>query len=224
MARVKSGRPHLQGASSDMKKIILASSNSGKIAEIQALLSDLSIELIPQKNFNIEDVDETGLTFVENALLKARNAAQISGLPALADDSGLTVDCLGGAPGVYSARYAGADTKGDSAALIAKLLSEISKSNSNNFRASFHCVMALLITPDDPAPIICHGIWTGEIILEPRGQHGFGYDPVFYVPEYGCTAAELDHAEKNKISHRAKAMSQFKEALHSMSEFRSYRN
>ncbi len=189
-----------------MKKIILASGNKGKISEIQSLLSDLSIKLIPQTQINISDIEETGLTFIENAILKARNASRISGLPALADDSGLCVNCLGGAPGVYSARYAGPGAKDED--LIAKLLQEIEKTGSFDRRAEFHCVMALLSYADDPNPLICHGVWEGEILTSGRGQQGFGYDPVFYVPTHHCSAAELPPKIKNQISHRGRAMQQ----------------
>lgn len=189
-----------------MRKIVLASSNKGKSHEIRHLLQDLPIQLISQTDLNIPDIEETGLTFFENAILKARNAAQISGLPALADDSGLCVDCLQGAPGVYSARYAGPGAT--DADLIDKLLSEIKKTNSGNCHARYHCVMAFLQSAEDPAPLICHGIWEGRILDERRGKYGFGYDPVFYVPTHDCTAAELDPVEKNKISHRGRAMSQ----------------
>lgn len=194
-----------------MQKIVLASSNKGKLAEIKDLLSDLPIELIPQSAFNIPDIPETGLTFVENAILKARNAAQLSGLPALADDSGLAVDCLHGAPGVYSARYAGPNAQDRD--LIAKLLTEISKTQGGDRRARYHCVLTLLTYPTDPAPLICHGVWEGEILPHPRGSHGFGYDPVFYVPTHDCSAAELAPQEKNRISHRGCAMKQLRLAI-----------
>jgi XTP/dITP diphosphohydrolase len=193
--------------------MVLASSNKGKIAEIQELFGDLSIELIPQTALNIPDIEETGLTFVENAILKARNAARLSGLPALADDSGLSVDCLGGAPGVYSARYAGPGAK--DVDLIAKLLKEMRKVDSGSRSARFHCVMALLTYPNDPAPVICHGVWEGSILPSGRGQQGFGYDPVFYVPSHDCSAAELDPQEKNKLSHRGRAMGELIQILHS---------
>lgn len=194
-----------------MQKIVLASSNKGKVAEIQELLAGLAIELIPQSALNIPDIEETGLTFVENAILKARNAARLSGLPALSDDSGLSVDCLGGAPGVYSARYAGSGAK--DVDLIAKLLKEMSKVDSGARTARFHCVMALLTYPNDPAPIICHGVWEGQILPSGRGQQGFGYDPVFYVPTHDCSAAELDPQTKNQISHRGHAMTQLTHIL-----------
>ena len=194
-----------------MQKIILASSNKGKAAEIQLLLRDLPIELIPQTALHIPDIEETGLTFVENAILKARNATRLSGLPALADDSGLSVDCLDGAPGVYSARYAGTGAR--DVDLIEKLLKEMSKTDCVRRNARYHCAMALLFYPDDPAPIICHGVWEGEILPSGRGQQGFGYDPVFYVPTHDCSAAELDPEEKNRISHRGDAMRQLVQKL-----------
>lgn len=192
-------------------KVVLASSNKGKCAEIQYLLRDSPIELILQTALTIPDIEETGLTFVENAILKARNAALLSGLPALADDSGLEVDCLNGAPGVYSARYAGPGAKDTD--LIAKLLSEMQKTGSNNRSARYHCVMVLLRFPKDPSPLICHGVWEGEILTAPRGQQGFGYDPVFYVPTHHCSAGELDPVEKNQISHRSQALQQLKQVL-----------
>ncbi len=194
-----------------MRKIILASSNKGKTAEIQHYLQDLGIELIPQTMLNIPDIEETGLTFVENAILKARNAAQLSGLPALADDSGLTVDCLNGSPGVFSARYAGPGAS--DADLIAKLLREIQKTGSNLRSARYHCVLVLLNSATDPTPLICHGTWEGEILESPRGHQGFGYDPVFFIPERNCTAAELNPKEKNSLSHRGQAMHQLLVAL-----------
>jgi XTP/dITP diphosphohydrolase len=185
---------------------MLASSNPKKSAEIQQLLSGLSIELIPQIDLNIPDIEETGLTFVENAILKARHAAQLSGLPALADDSGLSVDCLGGAPGVYSARYAGPGAS--SADLIAKLLKEMERVDAGERTARFHCVIVLMRHPHDPAPILCHGVWEGRILTSSQGRHGFGYDPIFYVPTHDCSAADLDPAEKNRLSHRAQAITQ----------------
>jgi XTP/dITP diphosphohydrolase len=192
-----------------MKKIILASSNKGKIREIRESLQDLPIELISQTQFEIKDAEETGLTFVENAILKARHAAVESGLPALADDSGLCVEALAGRPGVYSARYAGPN--GRDADLIEKLLREMQK--VSNRKATFHCVLVLLQHPQDPTPLVCHGIWHGEILEAGQGQQGFGYDPVFYVPDYKCSAAELPSSLKNEISHRGMAMKQLKAAL-----------
>lgn len=195
-----------------MFKVVIASNNPGKIEEIETLLVGLPLELIPQKNFSIPDVDETGGTFVENAIIKARHACKISGLPALADDSGLAVDVLDGAPGVYSARYAGPHAKDSN--LIAKLLAELKGVPPEERTACFHCVICLMEHPNDPAPLICHGIWEGVIAMEPIGKYGFGYDPIFYVPEFACTAAEMDRFEKNKISHRGQALSEFSQILH----------
>lgn len=186
------------------QKIILASSNAGKLKELTSLLRPLHIEIIPQSELNISDADETGLTFIENAILKARHAAKLSGLPALADDSGLAVDALHGAPGIYSARYAGGAF--DPQKNISKLLQEMENVADAKRQAHFHCVLALLESETDPAPIICHGTWKGMILREPRGTDGFGYDPVFYVPTEKKSAAELTHEMKNNISHRGKAL------------------
>lgn len=187
-------------------KVVLASSNKGKCAEIQDMLANMPIELILQSELDVSDADETGTTFVENAIIKARHACKITGMPALADDSGLAVDALGGAPGVYSARYAG---KGATdLQRIDKLLKEIRDVPDAQRTAAFHSVLVLMEHEDDPAPLICHGIWPGIITNESKGDHGFGYDPVFYVPEKSCTAAELKPAEKNLISHRGQAMAE----------------
>lgn len=178
------------------QKLVLASGNTGKIKELTALLQPLHIDVIPQSQFNISDVEETGLTFIENAILKARHASRITGLPALADDSGLAVDALSGAPGIYSARYGGFE----------KLLRDMQNIDDHHRQASFYCVLALLQTPDDPAPIVCQGRWHGSILRESRGTQGFGYDPVFYVPSENMTAAELSPELKNKLSHRGQAL------------------
>lgn len=192
-------------------KVVLASSNPGKIREIKALLSDLPIELIPQSELNITDAEETGKTFIENALIKARHASSCSGLPALSDDSGISIDALDGAPGVYSARYAG---KGASMLdCINKVLSELKNVPDNKRTAAFHCAIALVKSADDQDPIVSEGIWPGTILHAARGDNGFGYDPIFYVPEHQCSAAELEPDFKNKISHRGRAMSNFKKAL-----------
>ena len=185
-------------------EIVLASSNRGKACEIRNILRNSNINIIPQSEFRISDVEETGLTFVENAILKARHATKISGLPAMADDSGLVVDALQGAPGIRSARYAG-ENKTD-LDRIHKLLAELEKTGSTNRHACFHCVVALMLNEKEPAPFISHGIWAGEILKAPRGSHGFGYDPIFYVPTHHCSAAELPESEKNTISHRAQAL------------------
>ena len=197
-------------------QIVLATSNEGKIAELQSMLQILPIEWIPQSEFNISDADETGKTFIQNAILKARHAAKISGLPALADDSGLVVDALDGAPGVYSARYAGENATADER--NRKLLAEMKDVDKSDRGASYHCVLALVEYEDDPVPLICHGIWEGSILHEPRGNNGFGYDPVFYVPTHHCSAAELSPLEKNHISHRGQVVDQLLEVFHTMIE------
>ncbi|HTM63172.1 MAG TPA: RdgB/HAM1 family non-canonical purine NTP pyrophosphatase [Gammaproteobacteria bacterium] len=187
-----------------MNKLILATGNAGKIKEMTELLRPLQIEVIPQAELNISDAEEPGLTFVENALLKARHAARISGLPALADDSGLAVDALHGRPGIHSARYAG--TPASSQKNIDKLLDEMKLVPSDKRQAQFHCVLALLTSADDPTPIICDGIWRGMILQQPQGDGGFGYDPVFLVPTENKSASQLAPDVKNKLSHRGKAL------------------
>jgi XTP/dITP diphosphohydrolase len=192
-------------------EIVLASGNAGKLAELRDLLAGSGHGLRAQSEFGIADADETGLTFVENALLKARHASRATGLPALGDDSGLCVDALGGAPGLYSARYAGAH--GDSAANIARLLRELEDVPDEARTARFHCVLALLRSPDDPRPVIVEGSWEGRILHAPRGAGGFGYDPVFLDPENALSAAELDPAIKNAISHRGRALAALRARL-----------
>ena len=186
---------------------VLASGNAGKLAEIRSLLGG-EAAWIAQAELGIDDAEETGLTFVENAILKARHASRLSGLPALGDDSGLCVDALGGAPGLYSARYAG--THGDSAANIAKLLAAMRDIPDGSRDAHFHCAIALLRSADDPAPLIAEGRWHGRVLVEPRGHGGFGYDPVFLDPQLGLSAAELDAATKNRISHRGQALARLR--------------
>lgn len=185
-------------------KVVLASSNKGKIKEFSELLKPFQFEIIPQAEFGISDADETGVTFIENALIKARHASRLSGLPALADDSGLAVAALNGAPGIYSARYAG--DHGNSERNIQKLLADMQHLDDSKRAASFHCVLAFMLHANDPTPLVCDGAWHGIITLAPQGQGGFGYDPVFYVPSEGKTAAELSSESKNKISHRAIAL------------------
>ena len=194
-----------------MQKLVLASGNAGKLREFREILEPQGFELVAQGELGIPDPDETGLSFVENALLKARHASQLSGLPALADDSGLCVDALGGAPGLYSARYAGAH--GDHAANIAKLLGELDGRDDNERSAFFISVIALIRHPLDPAPLIAEGRWQGRILRAPRGSGGFGYDPVFLDPDSGLSAAELEPAHKHRISHRGKAVAQLLKAL-----------
>ena len=193
------------------EKIVLASSNSGKLREIQAVLNQQRYQLIKQSEFNVPDVAETGSTFVENAIIKARHAAQLTGLPALADDSGIEVDALNGAPGVYSARYAG--QHGENDANNAKLLQELKGVDDDQRTARFQCVIIYMRHAQDPMPLICEGTWNGRILHEPSGVNGFGYDPLFFVPTHGCSSADLDPAEKNKISHRAQALQKLIVAL-----------
>jgi XTP/dITP diphosphohydrolase len=189
-----------------MQRIVLASSNRGKLAEFNALLADSHFEVIPQAELGVEDAEETGLTFVENALLKARHASQVTGLPAMADDSGLCVAHLRGAPGLYSARYSG--THGDNAANNARLLRELDGVPTERRSAFFISVLALLWHAKDPAPILAEGRWHGRVLEAPRGTHGFGYDPLFLPHEQLLSAAELEPAVKNRLSHRAQAMAQ----------------
>ena len=195
----------------DTVELVLASGNAGKLAELRELLGGGRYVLRAQSEFDVDDAEETGLTFVENALLKARHASRATGLPALGDDSGLCVDVLGGAPGLYSARYAGAH--GDSAANIARLLRELDGVADAARTARFHCVLALLRSHDDPRPIIVEGSWEGRILRAPRGDRGFGYDPVFLDPENAMSAAELEPAIKNAISHRGRALAALKARL-----------
>jgi XTP/dITP diphosphohydrolase len=192
-------------------KIVLASTNPGKVRELQALLSELPLELIPQSELNIPDIEETGTTFIENAIIKARHAAKHAGMPAISDDSGLTVTALDGAPGVYSSRYAGPNANDTDR--INKVLLELEKTKNPDRSASYHCVLALMENASDPAPLICHGIWHGEILATPRGTNGFGYDPIFYVPDLNCSAAELEETQKNEISHRGQAIRLFHDAI-----------
>ncbi len=190
-------------------QLVLASHNAGKLKELQALLGD-AIRVRSVGEFSSLEPRETGLSFIENAILKARNAARVSGLPALADDSGLAVDALGGAPGIHSARYA--EGQGD-AANNAKLLAALRGVPPAERGAQFVCALALVRHADDPLPIICEGLWHGRILEEPRGEQGFGYDPLFWVPERDCSSAELSPVEKNQLSHRARAMALLRQRL-----------
>lgn len=194
-----------------MKQIVLASNNPGKVREIGQILANLEMEVLPQSEFNISEVEETGLTFVENAILKARNAALHSHLPALADDSGLEVDALNGAPGIYSARFAGVNAS--DAENLQKLLEDIKDVPDEKRTARFQCLMVYLRHENDPTPLICQGTWEGRIIKAPRGESGFGYDPVFFVPDNNCTSAELSAEKKNALSHRGQALRQLVAAL-----------
>ena len=190
-------------------KLVLASGNAGKLIEMRQVLGDLPIELFAQSEFGVGDVEESGLTFVENAILKARHAALVTGLPALGDDSGICVDALGGAPGLLSARYAG--QHGDSSANIAKLLAALNDLPEAARTAHFFCVIVLLRSANDPAPLIAEGRWHGRILKEPRGDRGFGYDPIFFDPQRNRGAAEMDPEEKNRISHRGRALARLRE-------------
>ena len=194
-----------------MKEIILASSNAGKVREINQLLAGLDLQVKPQTEYGVVDAEETGLTFVENAILKARNAAQHTGLPAIADDSGIEVDALKGAPGIYSARFAGAGASDQEN--LEKLLADLKDVPEQERTARFQCLMVYLHHADDPTPLICQGTWEGRILFEPRGDNGFGYDPVFYVPTHNCSSAELAPEIKNSLSHRGQALRQLVAAL-----------
>jgi XTP/dITP diphosphohydrolase len=187
-----------------MEKIVLASGNRGKLKEFQQLLGDCGFEVLPQSDFNVPEAEETGLSFVENAIIKARHAAKYSGLPAIADDSGLEVDALNGRPGIYSARFAGnnASDQTNNEKLLADLLDIPERQRS----ARFQCLLVLMRHANDPTPLICQGTWEGRILFAARGENGFGYDPLFYVPEQNCSSAELPPTIKNTISHRGKAM------------------
>jgi len=186
------------------QRIVLASGNKGKIAEIQDILKQQVIEVISQSQFNVPDVAETGTTFIENAIIKARHASNITKLPTIADDSGLEVDALNGKPGVYSARYAGLPSNDQHN--TNKLLQALINTPEQLRTARFHCVMVFMTHENDPSPLIGHGVWEGNIMFQKSGNNGFGYDPVFYVPEHQCTSAELPAKTKNLISHRAQAL------------------
>jgi len=191
--------------------LVLASGNAGKLVELRELLGDSALTLHAQSEFGVGDVEETGATFIENALLKARHAARQTGRPALGDDSGLCVEALGGAPGLFSARYGG--VHGDAERNIARLLGEMRGIPEARRGARFYCVLVLLRAADDPQPIIAEGEWRGAILEAPRGTGGFGYDPVFLDPENACSAAELDPAVKNLISHRGRALAALRQRL-----------
>lgn len=186
------------------RQVVLASANAGKLRELEALLAPCDMELVPQSRFDIPSVEETGECFIENAIIKARHAARLSGLAAIADDSGLMVDALDGAPGIRSARYAGAGASDEEN--LALLLDNMRDVREARRGARFVCVMVYMNHPEDACPMMGEGIWRGRITHAPRGEGGFGYDPVFFVEDRGCTSAELAPRDKNRISHRAKAM------------------
>ncbi|WP_338636147.1 RdgB/HAM1 family non-canonical purine NTP pyrophosphatase [Erwinia persicina] len=188
-----------------MQKVVLATGNPGKVRELADLLAAFGLDIVAQTELGVESAEETGLTFIENAILKARHAAAITGLPAIADDSGLAVDALGGAPGIYSARYAGPDASDQQN--LEKLLTTLAATPDGERQAQFHCVLVYLRHAEDPTPLVFHGSWAGEITRTAAGVGGFGYDPIFNVPALGKTAAELTKAEKQAVSHRGQALS-----------------
>lgn len=194
-----------------MQKVVLATGNAGKVRELATLLNDFGLDIVAQTELGVESADETGLTFMENAILKARHAAQVTGLPAIADDSGLAVDFLGGAPGIYSARYAGEDANDQQN--LQKLLDVLDTVPDDQRLAQFHCVLVYMRHAEDPTPLVCHGSWAGIITRAPAGDGGFGYDPIFFVPSEGKTAAELTREEKINLSHRGQALKLLLEAL-----------
>lgn len=189
-----------------MATIVLATGNQGKVKELARLLANQNIDIKPQSEFNVPDVAETGTTFIENAIIKARHAAKITGLPAIADDSGLEVDALNGAPGVYSARYAGENATDDDN--TNKLLNALENIADDKRSARFHCVLVYMSHEHDPTPIVCHGVWQGNICREKHGEQGFGYDPVFWQEAHQMTSAQLPRDLKNKLSHRGQALQQ----------------
>ncbi len=194
-----------------MAKIVLASGNPGKIREFGQLLSDFHIDVVPQSEYGVGPVEETGQSFVENALIKARHAAEVSGLPAIADDSGIEVDALHGAPGIYSARFAGPDAT--DTANNQRLLEALEGVPDERRTARYQCVIVYMRHARDPMPLIFTGTWEGRILHAPRGRQGFGYDPLFYVPSHGCASAELPPEVKNQISHRGQALKALREAF-----------
>lgn len=187
-----------------INKIILASNNEGKVREIQQLLEAQSFLILPQSEYSVPEAEEVGVTFIENALIKARHASSITGLPTIADDSGLVVPALNGEPGIFSARYAGKNATNSEN--IEKLLFNLRDVPASHRQAFFYCIIVFLSHAEDPCPIVCEGRWDGEILFQPRGKQGFGYDPIFYVPMQQCSAAELTSELKNNISHRGQAM------------------
>ncbi|UPS63871.1 XTP/dITP diphosphatase [Providencia rettgeri] len=194
-----------------MQKVVLATGNPGKVNELADLLRDFGMDIVAQTSLGVKSAEETGLTFIENAILKARHAAAQTGLPAIADDSGISVDALGGAPGIYSARYAGEEATDEQN--LVKLLEAMKNVPDDQRQAQFNCVLVYLRHAEDPTPLVFHGRWHGVITHERKGQGGFGYDPIFYVPELGCTSAELTKAEKQAVSHRGRALTMMLDVL-----------
>ena len=193
------------------QRIVLASGNKGKLREFSQILAPLDLEIVSQGDLGVEDADETGLSFVENAILKARNACAATGLPAIADDSGHEVDALSGAPGIYSARFAGPGASDQQN--INKLINELGENGFKDRTARFRCVLVCMRHPSDPTPLIAVGTWEGKILDAPEGENGFGYDPIFWSPEFGCAAAQLTPEQKKTVSHRGKAVAQLTEQL-----------
>ncbi|EGT5683738.1 XTP/dITP diphosphatase [Cronobacter turicensis] len=194
-----------------MQKVVLATGNAGKVRELASLLQEFGLDVVAQTELGVESAEETGLTFIENAILKARHAAQVTGFAAIADDSGLSVDALGGAPGIYSARYAGSDASDQEN--LEKLLVALHDVPDEQRQAQFHCVLVYMRHAGDPTPLVFHGVWSGVITRAPAGQGGFGYDPIFFIPTLGKTAAELTREEKSAISHRGQALKLLLEAM-----------
>lgn len=193
------------------RRIVLATGNQGKVKEMGEILAPFDLQIVPQSEFSVPEADETGLSFVENAIIKARNAAAHTGLPAIADDSGLEVDFLKGAPGIYSSRFAGVDATSQDNRV--KLLADMKDVPDEKRTARFQCLMVYMEHENDPTPLICQGTWEGRILFELRGKNGFGYDPVFYVPTHDCAAAELNKEIKNQLSHRGQALRQLAAAM-----------
>lgn len=194
-----------------MKKVVLATGNAGKVRELAGLLADFGLDIVAQTELGVSSAEETGLTFIENAILKARHAAKITGLAAIADDSGLAVKALGGAPGIYSARYAG--EAASDLQNLEKLLVALKDVPDAERQAQFHCVLVYMRHAEDPTPLVFHGSWDGIITQTPAGIGGFGYDPIFYVPSEGKTASQLTREEKSAISHRGQALKLLLEAI-----------
>lgn len=194
-----------------MSKLVLATGNQGKVKEMATILADFGFDVVAQSDYNVSEVAETGTTFIENAIIKARHAAKETGLPAIADDSGLEVDYLKGAPGIYSARYAGEGASDQQN--IEKLLDAMKDVPADQRTARFHCVLVMMRHENDPTPLVCHGSWEGSILTETHGDNGFGYDPVFWVPEDQCASAQLEPMRKKQLSHRGKALQQLFAAL-----------
>lgn len=194
-----------------MKKIVLATGNQGKVKEMADLLADFGFDVVAQSDYSVSSVAETGTTFIENAIIKARHAAKETGLPAIADDSGLEVDFLKGAPGIYSARYAGEDAS--DLENLTKLLKAMEGVPADQRTARFHCVLVLMKHENDPTPLVCHGAWEGTITTQAIGENGFGYDPVFWVEEDNCASAQLEPTRKKQLSHRAQALKKLFAAL-----------